>query len=70
MLKLLLIIAITIYVLSKVGRLLFGMGAYSSQNRTYRRPPDGNVNVKKEDANNKNKTTIKGGEYIDFEEVK
>ena len=68
MLKLLLIIAITVYVLSKLGRFLFGMGTYSSQNQTYRR--DGNVNVNKEEAKSKNKTTIKGGEYIDFEEVK
>jgi hypothetical protein len=65
MLKFLLIIAISIYVLSKIGRFFFSMGM--SQNRTHQR--QGNVNAN-EKSGNKNKTTIKGGEYIDYEEVK
>ena len=67
MLKLLLIIVITIYLLSRIGRFFFGMSA-SSQNRHFNRPPDGNVNTT--NPKNKAKTTIKGGEYIDYEEVK
>lgn len=70
MLKLLLIIVITAYVLSKIGRLLFGVRMYSSQNQRHQsRPPGSNVDV---DANppRKNKSSIKGGEYIDYEEVK
>jgi len=70
MLKLLLIIAIAIYVLSKFGRFFFGMGASSSQRRSYQRPPDGNVNVNSTSPKSKNKTDIKGGEYVDYEEVK
>jgi hypothetical protein len=67
MLKLLLIIVITIYLLSRIGRFFFGMGA-SSQNRNFNRPPDGNVN--NPNPKNTSKSTIKGGEYIDYEEVK
>ncbi len=70
MLKFLLIIAISTYVLSKFGRFFFGMGMSSSQNRSYQKPSDGNVNVNATSSKNKNKTHIKGGEYIDYEEVK
>jgi hypothetical protein len=70
MLKLLLIIAITIYVLTKFGRLFFGMGMSASQRQSYQRPPDGNVNVNSTSPKSKNKTDIKGGEYVDYEEVK
>lgn len=70
MLKFLLIIVITAYVLSKIGRFIFGIGMSSSQNRPYYKPPGGNVNVNDTTAQPKNKSTIKGGEYIDFEEVK
>ncbi|MCB0486993.1 MAG: DUF4834 domain-containing protein [Cyclobacteriaceae bacterium] len=68
MLKLLLIIAITVYVLSKVGRFFFRMGMSSSQNRQTYRPRDGNVNV--DEKPDKQKSHVKGGEYIDYEEVK
>ncbi|MGE0588903.1 MAG: hypothetical protein AB7O48_10050 [Cyclobacteriaceae bacterium] len=67
MLKLLLIIVITAYVLSKVGRFFFRMGMSSSQNRQSYRPQGGNVNV---DEKPKQKPNVKGGEYIDYEEVK
>ena len=67
MLKLLLIIVISIYLLSRIGRFFFGMGA-SSQSRNFNRATDGNVNSS--NTKNKPKSTIKGGEYIDYEEVK
>jgi len=70
MLKLLLIIVISIYVLSKIGRFLFGVGLYSAQRKQSYRPPEGNVNVNGTSPNSKNKSSIKGGEYVDFEEVK
>lgn len=66
MLKFLLIIAISIYVLSKVGRFFFGMGM-TAQNRSYQK---NSSNVNDANSKNKNKSTIKGGEYIDYEEVK
>ncbi|HNP06076.1 MAG TPA: hypothetical protein PKN99_00540 [Cyclobacteriaceae bacterium] len=70
MLKLLLIIAITIYVLTKFGRLFFGLGITSSQRRTHYRPPGSNVNVNGTSPKSKNNSDIKGGEYVDYEEVK
>ncbi len=70
MLKFLLIIAISIYVLSKFSRLFFGLGTPSSQRRTYQRPSDGNVNVNSASHKSRNKSDIKGGEYVDYEEVK
>ncbi|MEQ8362368.1 MAG: DUF4834 domain-containing protein [Cyclobacteriaceae bacterium] len=70
MLKLLLIIAIAVYVLSKFGRFFFGMGMSSSQRRSHQRPPDGNVNVSGTSPKSKNNSDIKGGEYVDYEEVK
>lgn len=66
MLKFLLIIVISIYVLSKVSRFFFGMGM-SAQNRSYQKNPR---NVNDDHAKSKNKSTVKGGEYIDYEEVK
>ncbi len=66
MLKFLLILVISIYLLSRIGRFFFGMGA-SSQNRNFNQPSDGNV---KGSGGGKTKSTIKGGEYIDYEEVK
>ena len=69
MLKLLLIIVISLYVLSRIGRFLFGIGLSSSQNRSYTKTSGGNVNVNG-DASKKKDKNIKGGEYIDFEEVK
>jgi len=68
MFKFLLIIVISIYVLSKLGRFFFGLGM--SQNRSYNRPSDGNANVNNAASKNKNKSTIKGGDYIDYEEIK
>ncbi len=69
MLKLLLIIAISIYLLSKISRFLFGIGLSPSQNRSYTKPTDGNVNVNSSTSKKKDEK-VKGGEYIDFEEVK
>ena len=68
MLKFLLILVIAIYLLSKIGRLIFGARMSSSQNRSFNSSSNDNVNSKGKTANNK--STIKGGEYIDYEEVK
>ncbi|MBX2911276.1 MAG: DUF4834 family protein [Cyclobacteriaceae bacterium] len=70
MLKFLLIIAISVYLLSKFGRIFFRMGMSSSHHRPYHKPADGNVHVSGNAQKGKDKTGIKGGEYIDYEEVK
>jgi len=79
MIKFLLIIFVFFFVLSKIGgfvfRTLFGAAAQRSQQQqnqqSTRRPTDGNVQIdyvpKKEEKLPKN---FKGGDFVDFEEVK
>lgn len=69
MLKLLIIMALVVYVVSKVGGLFFRAGAASQQFRTQRRP-DGNTNINTPPPKGKKGGTIKGGDYVDYEEVK
>jgi hypothetical protein len=66
--KFLIILGLIAYIFYKVGGLFFRAGA-ASQNRTqYRKPEANNPDTapKKEKRNG----TIKGGDYIDYEEVK
>ena len=65
MLKILLIIALVVYVLSKLG--LFRVFVQSNQRDQYR-SNDGDVNI--DNNPNKKKSDFKGGEYVDYEEVK
>ncbi|MFN7260118.1 MAG: hypothetical protein ACK5TU_09495 [Cyclobacteriaceae bacterium] len=69
MFKFLLSLGIIAYVFYKIGGLFFRAGAASQQSRTqYRKPENNNpaADAKKE----KRSGTIKGGDYIDYEEVK
>jgi hypothetical protein len=67
MTRFLLILALVGYVLYKVGGFFFKVGAASQQPRQPR--PQGNVHV--DSAPKKEKDGhIKGGDYIDYEEVK
>lgn len=70
MFKFLLIVGIILYVIYKIGTLFFRAGAASQQNRTFYRPPNGNVNADPNQRNEKKGSNFKGGEYIDYEEVK
>ncbi len=66
--KFLIILGLIAYIFYKVGGLFFRAGA-ASQNRTqYRKPEENNTQAspKKEKRNG----GIKGGDYIDYEEVK
>lgn len=65
--RFLLIFGLIAYVLYKVGGLFFRAGA-ASQNRNYppRTPQPRDEQSKKGNKNG----TIKGGDYIDYEEVK
>lgn len=64
MLKFLLIIALVLYVIYKIGSFFFRAGAASQHLRDQQRR---NYNASGKD---KRKSTFKGGEYIDYEEVK
>jgi hypothetical protein len=66
MLKFLLIVGITAYILYKVGSFLFKIGAASQQFRNNQ--PSGNINSNGA-AKGKKKPNVTG-EYIDYEEVK
>ena len=69
MLRLLLILALAIYILSKIGGFLFRVGA-ATQNRSSQPPrPGGSVHVDAKQKNDK-RGAIKGGDYVDYEEVK
>ena len=67
MLKFLLILALSVYILSKIGGFFFRVGA-ASQNRNHQpsRPDANNTSNQKKDK----RGNIKGGDYVDFEEVK
>ena len=66
MLKLLLIVGITVYILYKVGSFLFKIGAASQQFRNNQAGGSFNNNG---EARSKKKPKITG-DYIDYEEVK
>ena len=69
--RFLIILALVGYVLYKVGGLFFRAGAASQQSRfQQRRPPEGgDINVNSAPKKNKG-GHIKGGDYVDYEEVK
>ena len=67
MFKFLLVITIIGYLLYKVGGIFFRAGAASQQAR---RPQDTASNVHASPVKEKKNGGIKGGEYVDYEEVK
>lgn len=63
MLKFLLITALAIYILSKIGGFFFRAGAASQR----RQNPNANANASRKNPKSGN---FKGGEYVDYEDVK
>lgn len=69
MLKFLLILALVVYALYKIGSLFFRAGSASQHFRNQnRRNFDGNINTNGKAKRSEEK--FKGGEYIDYEEIK
>ena len=69
MIRLLIILALIVYVLSKLSGIFFRAGAPSQRNKNFQqRRPEGSVHV--DSAPKKEKGGIKGGDYVDYEEVK
>lgn len=64
MIKFILIVALVSYVVYKIGSFFFRAGAAAQQFRDRQRAP------RNEQKSNRNRGTIRGGEYIDYEEVK
>jgi hypothetical protein len=67
MLKFLLALSLIGYLLYKVGGMFFRAGAASQQ---FRRPQDTASNVNANPVKDKKSGGIKGGDYVDYEEVK
>lgn len=70
MFKFLLIMALTAYLFYKIGGMFFRAGAASQQYRQQQRHQDTASNVNSGAARDKKSGTIKGGDYVDFEEIK
>jgi len=71
MLRFLIIMALAIYVISKIGGFFFRAGVSSQQNRyPPRSPSDGKINVDAAPHKERRSGNIKGGDYVDYEEVK
>jgi hypothetical protein len=69
--RLLIILGLIGYVLYKFGSVFFRAGAASQQDRfQQRKPQNGNVNVNSAPDKPAKSGKIKGGEYVDYEEVK
>jgi len=73
MLKTLLIAALIIYLLYKVGLLRFSFHAEVNGQETnrnfHRKPADGNVHIDSVPPKQKQRKDYKGGEYVDYEDV-
>lgn len=69
--RFLIILGLIGYVLYKFGRLFFQAGAASQQGRfQQRRPTYGNPNANPAPDKPVQTGKVKGGEYVDYEEVK
>ena len=66
--RILLIFSLILYVLYKFG--FFRGLSEGLQNPSQRRPPNSNVNVDGPTPKEKKRTDFKGGEYVDYEEIK
>jgi hypothetical protein len=70
MFKFIIILVLLIYLLNKVSVFLFGLRGRSPQSPpNFRRPSDGSINMDSMPKKEK-KSGLKGGEYVDYEEVK
>lgn len=67
-LKYLIIGILIFYVLYKMGVFRSFVSGYNEP--TNRRPPNGNVKVDNASPKEKKRQTFKGGDYVDYEEIK
>jgi hypothetical protein len=69
MFRIIIILVLVIYLLNKVSVFIFRVAGHKQTPPNFRRPPEGNINVNTTPNKNK-KGGLKGGEYVDYEEVK
>jgi hypothetical protein len=65
MFKFLLILGLLVYVFYKIGSFFFRAGAASQELKDYKQQQQRQAN-----PSSKKKARVKGGEYVDYEEVK
>ena len=65
MLRFLIILAIIVYIMYKIGSFFFRAGAASQELKNFKQKQNNNATSSK-----KNKGKINGGEYVDYEEIK
>jgi hypothetical protein len=70
MIKFLIILALGTYIISKIGGFFFRIGAESQQRQHQQRKPNGSIDADGPPKKEKRNGTIKGGDYVDYEEVK
>ncbi|MFM8914609.1 MAG: hypothetical protein ACKOE6_17075 [Flammeovirgaceae bacterium] len=71
MLKFLIVVGLITYLVYKIGGMFFRAGAASQHYRNaQQRKPEGSMNADAAANKNKRNGTIKGGDYVDYEEVK
>lgn len=71
MLKFLIVVGLITYLVYKIGGMFYRAGAASQQYRQPPRRPEGSVNVDSNQKDHKRRNgTVKGGDYVDYEEVK
>lgn len=70
MLKFLIIVGLILYIIYKIGSLFFRAGAASQQFRNQQQRRNFNANVDPTAEKRKKSSSFKGGEYIDYEEIK
>lgn len=69
--KLILILILVIYLLNKISVVLFrAMGRSQGPPSSFGRRPVGDVHVNEQTKKATRRGDIKGGEYVDYEEVK
>lgn len=69
MLKLIIILVLLIYLLNKISVVFFGAGRPQPP-PPYRNQANGSIRVDDQSSKTKKNGDFKGGEYIDYEEVK
>jgi hypothetical protein len=67
--KFIIILVLVIYLLNKVSVFIFRVAGQKQTPPNFRRPPEGNINMDSAPKKGK-KGGLKGGEYVDYEEVK
>lgn len=68
MLRIVIISTLIFYVLYKLG--FFRAFSSGLNDNTNRRPPNSNVNVDNAPPKEKKRSPFKGGDYVDYEEIK